>query len=220
MGNSSLLSLLKNFIINLLLFLVMLLVTNSCEKWKYEQFTFTSLEFPFENPADIKRLAGFGIPNWSGTEPHNGIDLIIYEHLCSTSLVSPVKGTIRKIEIRENPFSHPEGQLILSVEIYINKSYQVHMVIEPGTADNEIKSNQINALQVKEGQVIEQGEIIGELLVGEMGYPHLHFMMQKDDECVCAYNYSSSIAKEIFNEIIETRENNSFYNGDICGGYE
>ena len=43
----------------------------------YCEFEFTSLDFPFENPEDIQRLHSFGIPNWSGTEPHNGIDLIL-----------------------------------------------------------------------------------------------------------------------------------------------
>ena len=47
------------------------------EELRYCEYEFTSLEFPFENPSDIKRLHSFGIPNWSGTQPHNGIDLIM-----------------------------------------------------------------------------------------------------------------------------------------------
>ncbi len=193
------------------------LFCGACEKIKYTQYSFTSLEFPIENPDDIERIAGYGIPNWSGTEPHNGIDLIIYEHLSSTTIISPVKGTIREIKVSENAFSNPFGQLILSVEIYVNSHYTVFLVVEPGTADSETKSNQIDALQVEEDQIVEQEEVIGELLVGELGYPHLHFMMYKDDECVCAYSYASSAAKQIFDEILVSRENNSLYNESICG---
>ena len=189
----------------------------ACEKIKYTQYSFTSLEFPIENPDDIERIAGYGIPDWSGTEPHNGIDLIIYEHLSGTTIISPVKGTIREIKVSENPFSNPVGQLILSVEIYVNSHYSLFLVVEPGTANSDTKSYQLDALQVEENQIVTKGEVIGELLVGELGYPHLHFMMYKDDECVCAYSYASSAAKQIFDEIIAERENNSFFNGNVCG---
>ena len=188
-----------------------------CEKWKYTQFSFTSLEFPFEGSSAIERLAGFGIPNWSDTEPHNGIDLILYEHLTSAALMSPAQGTMRKIDVRENPYSNPEGQLILSIEIYVNKEYSVFLVIEPGTVDDILRSDQMDALLVKEGQIIERGEVIGNLLVGELGYPHLHLMMNEGDKCVCAYLYSSPTAKQIFDEIIANRESNTLNNGNICG---
>lgn len=188
-----------------------------CEKWKYAQFSFTALEFPFEDPSAIERIAGFGIPNWSGTEPHNGIDLILYEYLTSAALMSPAQGTMRKIDVRENPYSNPEGQLIISIEIYVNKEYSVFLVIEPGTVDDDLRSDQMDALLVKEGQIIERGEVIGNLLVGELGYPHLHLMMNEGDKCVCAYFYSSSTAKQIFDEIIANRESNTLNNGNICG---
>lgn len=33
---------------------------------------FAALEFPLGNTCDVDRFAAFGIPNWSGAQPHNG----------------------------------------------------------------------------------------------------------------------------------------------------
>lgn len=184
----------------------------------YEEFDFELLGFPFAAPSDIERMAAFGIPNWSGTQPHNGIDLIIYESLSSSRIISPTNGTIDSIEISENPFSSPANQLLLTIHIYINSEWTVALVIEPGTSDEALKTAQRNAVLVEEGDTVFRGQPITDLLVGEHGYPHLHYMILQNNTAVCGYKYSSVIAQQVFEDIALTRVNNNLPDGNICYG--
>lgn len=156
------------------------------------------LAFPFSDPDAIERLAPFGEPNWSGTEPHNGIDLIIYASLDKTELVSPVSGTITKIEIRENPYSNPVNQLIVDVQISVTSVFTINLVIEPSTNTTATKNEQTAALSVSVHQTVSAGDRIGDLIVGEHGYPHLHYMVTHQNQAVCAHHYSSTAAKNTF----------------------
>lgn len=179
-----------------------------------EEAEFEPLTFPFSTPSHVVRLAAFGIPNWSGEEPHNGIDLIANETLESTTLISPTDGTISAINISENPFSNPINQLLLQVEISINSEWTVVLVIEPSTVDEQLKTNQINAVQVEVGQSVVTGDEIADLLIGDLGYPHLHYMLERHGELVCAYKHSSGSAKALFEGIPKSFESEGF----ICHG--
>ena len=64
----------------------------SCDALGPPSLVFQPLEFPLDNAGDIARIAAFGIRNWSGTEPHNGIDLVIKESLASARIISPYYG--------------------------------------------------------------------------------------------------------------------------------
>jgi hypothetical protein len=157
-------------------------------------------------PADIQRIAAFGTPNWSGKEPHNGIDLIVYQALSRSKIISPVKGTVKSIKISGNPFSNPVNQLMLQIDISVNSEWTVSLVFEPSTINEAIKTAQISAMKVQAGQVVDVRQEIGDLMVGDLGYAHLHYMLARDDQLVCPYTYSSDAAKEIFTEIA-TRSN-------------
>jgi murein DD-endopeptidase MepM/ murein hydrolase activator NlpD len=195
-------------------------VAGSCKLFDsgYEEYEFQPLAFPFLNPNDIVRMAAFGIPNWSGTEPHGGIDLIISESLSSARIISPSNGTVSHIGMSENPYSHPVGQLLLHIDIYINSDWLVSLVIEPGTTNETIKSAQRAAVLVSEDQAVAVGTPIVDLLVGEHGYPHLHYSVYYNDEVVCAYTYSSTSARLMFENIAVTRTGNNLPDGNICYG--
>ncbi len=166
-----------------------------------KQFDFAPLEFPLAAPSDIERIAAFGTLNWSGTEPHNGTDLIVHESLSRTKILSPTNGTVRSVRMSENPYSHPPNQALLSVEILVNDSWTVTLVFEPGTADAGTRAAQTAAIQVREDREVAAGDEIGDLVVGELGYPHLHYMVQHDGDPVCAYSHSSATARSIFDGI-------------------
>lgn len=166
-----------------------------------QEFDFEPLAFPIAVPGDIERIAAFGTPNWSGTEPHNGTDLVVFRDRSQTRILSPTRGTVRSVSVSENPFSTPSNQMMLSVEIVVNDSWTVTLVFEPGTAAAETKNAQIGALKVQAGREVSPGEEIGELLVGELGYPHLHYMVQLNGGPVCAYFHSSESARALFDEI-------------------
>jgi len=208
------------FLVIFLLVVIGIISLINCDLFSsgYEEYDFELMEFPFANPAEIRRMAAFGIPNWSGTEPHNGIDLIINESVYSARILSPTNGTIDSIEMSENPFSHPANQLILTITIYINSEWKVALVIEPGTTDEWVKTSQRNAVLVQEGDTVYKSQYITDLLVGEQGYPHLHYMILRDDVPVCAYLYSSTIARQMFENIRLTRSDNNLPDGNICYG--
>ncbi len=172
------------------------------------------LGFPFSTPSHVVRLAAFGIPNWSDTEPHNGTDLVVDENLQSTKIISPTNGTIRSIDVSENPFSNPPNQLLLAVEISVNSEWTVVLVLEPSTVDEQLKTNQIEAVQVEVGQSVVTGDEIADLLIGDLGYPHLHYMLERDGELVCAYKHSSESTKALFESIPKSFESEGF----ICHG--
>lgn len=168
----------------------------------YPEFESMPLEFPFAVPSDIERLAAFGIPNWSGSEPHNGIDLIINQD--SSSIISPVKGTIMSITVAENPFSDPVGELLIHVLIFVNYNRMVGLTFEPSTTDPSIRAAQISAIIVQIGEVVDVGQHIGNLLAGDLGYPHLHYSLWSNPfngEAYCPYQFSSDSAKAIFDQI-------------------
>jgi len=177
-----------------------------------------TLEFPFSNPENVVRMAAWGVPNWSGTEPHNGIDLEVSESLPSAKIISPTAGEVTSVTTSENPFSNPVGQLILTIAIRVNDEWEVGLVLEPGTTDPAFKSAQLAAVRVSPGQNVSVGTHVADLLVGTLGYPHLHYMVSRGNQNVCAYKYSSGVAKSIFDEIAATRPNNYLPDGNICYG--
>lgn len=179
--------------------------------------TFQPLEFPFANPGDIVRMAAFGIPNWSGSEPHNGIDLVIDASLASTRIISPTAGEVVSISMSENPYSNPVGQLILTVSIRVNSEWQVNLVLEPGTADPALKSAQRAAVLVTQGQTVAAGTPVADLMVGTLGYPHLHHMVERNRQTVCAYAHSSEAARRMFQDIARL-PNSNVPGGNICYG--
>lgn len=178
---------------------------------------FEPLEFPFRHTGDIVRLVAFGIPNWSGTDPHNGIDLEVDHGLASSEIVSPVTGIVDRIEAFENPFSEPPGQLMVTVTIRTPLGTEVSLVLEPSTADPSMKTAQLNAVRVTEGQVVGPGTPVADLLVGALGYPHLHYMTMRGGNFVCPYGYSSPAAQALF-EALASRPGNHLPDGNLCYG--
>ena len=170
---------------------------------------FAPFGFPFAVPGDIGKLAAFGIPNWSGTLPHNGIDLILNPELSASPIISPTAGRITSIKVSSNTFSNPVGQLILQVEIYVNSDWTVALAFEPSTVDETRETAQINAITVEVGDSVEPGSPIGNLLAGDLGYPHLHYMVLYQRQPVCAYQHSSATAQAIFDAIPKTAESTS-----------
>ena len=189
----------------------------SCDVGGLNGFEFQPLEFPFSDADDIVRIAAFGIPNWSGSEPHNGIDLEVDENLTSARLISPTAGEVTAIRMDENPYSDPPGQLLATVAIRVNSEWEVQLVLEPSTADSALEAAQLEAILVSVGQTVEVGDPVADLLVGTLGYPHLHYMVQRNGEAVCAYAHSSDAARATF-ESLASLPDSSLPDGNICFG--
>ncbi len=161
------------------------------------------LEFPFGDPDTIVRFAAFDTPNWSGTDPHNGIDMVVNETLDRVQIIAPVSGTISSIQVSYNPFSNPVNQLMMTVGIKFSNSWEIALVLEPSSADPALTLEQSQAVAVTLGQKVKAGDEIGSLLIGTEHYPHLHYMVMHNRTYVCAYDYSTDSAKQIFDEIAQ-----------------
>ena len=189
----------------------------SCSTMDLSSVVFQPLEFPITSSGDIVRIAAYGIPNWSGSEPHNGIDFVVDEHLTSVRIISPTAGEVTAISTQENPYSNPPGQLLVTITIRINGEWTVHLVLEPGTVDPTLKTAQLAAVLVSVGQDVEVGAPVADLMVGMLGYPHLHYMVEHNGEAVCAYAHSSEAAQETFVSLSNLPGSN-LPDGNICYG--
>ena len=185
---------------------LIIILFSGCKKDKMIDFDFKPLEFHFANPDDIDYIASFGYPDWSGPGlPHNGIDLRIPMDIGKSVIISPSNGTVKNIT---------HDKIGVGVEIQINEDYMVMVGFEPGDT-SEFLLPQLEALRVVEGQVVHTGDTLGDLLVGRLGYPHIHLLLNINRRDYCPYNYSSVQAKEIYDMIVEEREA-SLYCGEIC----
>ena len=161
-----------------------------------------SFDFPFENPDDIVHLSAYHTPNWG--EPgvfHNGIDLVI-EH--SSIVISPCYGIVSRIWYNVNPYVEGEVAMI-HVQITVNYGWKVKLVFEPWANTSLIREEQLAAIIVKIGTKVQPGAVIGTLLFNHH-YPHLHYMVLRNEHDVCPYHHSSLMAQSIFEEIA-TRTN-------------
>ncbi len=153
------------------------------------------LEFPILESENIERISAYRTPDWG--EPgvfHNGIDLVISDNV---TILSPANGTAVSVSENINPYA---GNVLFDITIRINFAWEVHLVLEPGFLDETNNSLQSNNILVSANNVLETGDIVATLLYSE-NYPHLHYMLMHQGSDVCAYNYSSQAARDIFDEI-------------------
>ena len=183
--------------------MVLLTGCNNCSLGTDPFTQAASLEFPLARQNDVERLSAYGTPNWSGNEPHNGVDLVLYQTLNQTRVIAPADGKVTAVTVNENPFSNPPNQLMVSVKICTTLGWVVDLVFEPGTVNSATKNAQQNAIRVSAGQQVRAGDDIGDLLVGDLGYAHLHYMVQHRNTSVCPYEYSSDAAKAEFQAIAD-----------------
>ena len=91
-----------------------------------------------------------------------------------------------------------------SLENIVKMEYNERFVIEisfESWAQNETYANyQRDAINVTEGQMIQEGDIIGMLLYHGEG-THIDFSMRDQDEVICPYQYFSNEAKTIFDAL-------------------
>ncbi|MBD3407536.1 MAG: peptidoglycan DD-metalloendopeptidase family protein [Candidatus Lokiarchaeota archaeon] len=166
-----------------------------------------TLEFPIAEPENIEKLSAYHTPDWG--EPgiyHNGIDLITSDNV---TIISPTAGTVIAKTEHINTYG---GNMLFTISIEYNWAWQIDLVLEPDFYDDTNNSLQTSMIEVEVGQSVETGDEIGTLLYNGPSYhSHLHYMLRVQGTDVCAYNYSSSAAQTIFDNIAEDSDTRVLY---------
>ncbi len=151
------------------------------------------LLFPVENTDVLITLDAFIWDNVSGFL-HNGIDFGIND---TATIIASCNMTCNDKNLFYNELG---GHWQAGASFTINEDYELFVAFE-SFAENETFGNiQLDAIIVEIGQVVTQGELIGNLLYHRAG-AHIHFMLQKNNEPVCPYQYFSADAKSIFDNL-------------------
>jgi hypothetical protein len=140
------------------------------------------LSFPYQNAQDVVRSYCFGLQPWDTqglNEIHGGIDLV-------PPYDPPPAG------IERYPIAAPADSVVawivegtsghelttIPVILQLNDYWYVISNFEPQTASTTVLDEQRASITVEEGQALERGDLLGDLLVGDVqegAYPHVHF---------------------------------------------
>jgi hypothetical protein len=145
----------------------------------------TGLVLPYENLAELVEARCYGVDPWDDVtkEIHGGIDLIPRHtdlgpgQTRKVGLVAPASGTI--YDVRELAKTGKADAFMVTVKV--NDYWFVGMVLEPQNLDPSIADEQRRSIAVQTGDVVGRGDRIGELVVTNVHYPHVHFMIYYKD---------------------------------------
>ena len=139
------------------------------------------LVLPYENVSELVEARCYGVDPWDDVtrEVHGGIDLIPRHtdlgpgQTRKVGLVAPASGTIS--DVRELSKAGKADAFMVTVKV--NDYWFVGMVLEPQNLDPSIADEQRRSVAVRAGDTVRRGERIGDLVVTNVHYPHVHFMI-------------------------------------------
>ena len=142
------------------------------------------LLFPFQNSQEVVRSYCFGLQPWDTqglNEIHGGIDLVapydpppvgIERH----PILAPADSVVEWIV--EGSSGHE--LTTIPVVLKMNPYWYVVCNFEPQTTSTAVLDEQRASITVREGDVLARGDLLGDLVVGEVNpeaYPHVHFSL-------------------------------------------
>ncbi len=150
--------------------------------WRLEP---TGLVLPYEDLSELVEVRCYGVFPWDAAtnETHGGLDLIARHTdlgpgaTRKVGLVAPASGTI--YDVRELAKAGKATAFMLTVKV--NDYWFVSMVLEPQNPDPSIADEQRRSVTVQAGQAVRRGDPIGDLVVTNVHYPHVHFMIYYKD---------------------------------------
>ena len=165
--------------------------------WNFWPATWSSeppvLDFPVENTDVIHIMAGYG--NIGLGFFHNGIDFGCND---SVNIIAPCD--LRVIGIKTWLYATDPDRWQTSVRMRTNIGYLLEIAFESWALNESFGDLQRNALNIKVGQKVDQGEVLGQLLYHGDG-THIHFMIKVNGEDACPYQFFSASAKGIFDPL-------------------
>ncbi|MBZ5587561.1 MAG: hypothetical protein LAO05_03290 [Acidobacteriia bacterium] len=143
------------------------------------------LRLPYENLSDLVEARCYGVDPWDEAtgEVHGGIDLIPRHtdlgpgEMRKAALIAPAGGTIHDLRWGAKPGK--ATAFILTMKL--NDYWFVTMVLEPQNFDPAVADEQGRSIAVQAGQAVRRGDRIGDLVVTNVHYPHVHFMIYYKD---------------------------------------
>jgi murein DD-endopeptidase MepM/ murein hydrolase activator NlpD len=165
-------------------------------KYKYlASLPAPEIDFPIANTEVIHIIWGYG--DHEGNF-HDGID---YGNNQTMAVVAWCDLEVGEIEVWYNEGG---GHWQVNTHFIYNKRYGFGIGFESWALNESYALLQRDALAIDEGDILEKGDFIGNLLVHGSG-SHIHFGMYdeslKENKTLCAYNYFSESAKTIFNTL-------------------
>ena len=166
------------------------------------------LVFPVENIETLEMLYAY---NMSDLETgHNGIDFIINS---TANIIASCNMTVND---KVSGYNEDGGFYYAGVSFDINDAFELLIGFENFNESATAGEQQLNALVVEVGQVVTQGELIGQLLYLSPG-THIHYSLQKNGQAVCPYLYFSVEAKGIFDNLwSQIGSSSDPCNGTLC----
>ncbi len=145
----------------------------------------TGLILPYENLSELVEVRCYGVDPWDEAtgEVHGGIDLIAQHtdlgpgEMRKVGLVAPAAGTIYDLRWGDKPGK--ATAFLLTMEL--NDYWFVTMVLEPQNFDPAVADEQSRSITVQAGQTVQRGDRIGDLVVTNVHYPHVHLMIYYKD---------------------------------------
>jgi len=189
----------KTRIILLVLIPIILVVSGigGYSLWNFWPATWSTeppvLDFPVENTDVIHIIGGYG--NTGLGFFHNGIDFGCND---SVNILAPCD--LRVFDIRTWLYATDPDRWQTSVRMRTNIGYLLEIAFESWALNESFGNLQKDALIIKVGQKVNQGEILGQLLYHGDG-THIHFMIRVNREDACPYQFFSASAKAIFDPL-------------------
>ena len=149
------------------------------------------MAIPIENTDVVDIIWGYG--DHSG-DFHNGID---YGCNTSVNVIAWCKLLVKGIRTW---FNEKGGHWQTSVNFQYNWKYTFDVAFESWALNETYANLQRDVIPLKFGQIIEQGEVLGQLLYHGSG-THIHFGMKESGNNVCAYEFYSIAAKATFQDL-------------------
>ena len=127
---------------------------------------------------------------------HNGVDFPPTADL--KPFRSASSGIVEEVHLWQNDFSL---NWQVNITIRYDSTYSVVYVFEPFSQDPAVGQTQLNNIKVSLGQVLSQGDIIGNLYGAGSGV-HVHFGLMKNDTAICPEPYFTSEARTSILDLI------------------
>ena len=148
-----------------------------------------SLAMPFTDATHLHIIQGFG--QISSTFYHNGIDFGFND---TTQILAPCAAHVMDVKFWYNDKG---GHWQTNVRLQLNQQWMQEIVFESWATNQSLGQQQADAIVVKQGDKLQQGQVIGNLLSQGTGC-HIHFGLLSNNNAVCPYSYFSPQAKAAF----------------------